>query len=123
MGSIQTLSFSRIQNKKNELLLAERCYLAHSFIARLKGLIGTSELRSGEGLWLQPCNDIHMWFMSIPIDVVFINKHYQVTSIQPNLRPWRIFPVRDWKASITLELPVGTIDRCQVQPGDQLCIS
>jgi uncharacterized membrane protein (UPF0127 family) len=121
----------KIQSLKNQRWIADQCSVARSFFSRLKGLIGKTELSSGEGLLLCPCNDIHMWFMSMPIDVIFIRKKegtedlrvYQVTSVRTHLKPWRIFPVRDGRASDTIELPVGTIQRCDIQPGDEVCIS
>ena len=93
--------------------------------------MGVSKLEDGEGLLLKPCNDIHMWFMKIPIDVVFLDKGEirhgvrvaHVTSLRENFRPWSLFPQRDAKAADTLELPIGTIKRCDIQVGDELCIS
>lgn len=78
------------------------------------------------------CNDIHMWFMRIPIDVVFIRRAradaagktvWQVSSTREHLKPWRLLPVHDFKASETLELPSGTVSRLGISEGDQLCIS
>ena len=116
---------------KNQRQVADQCFVAASFLDRLKGLIGKKAMESGQGLLLNPCNDIHMWFMSIPIDVVFIRKlnrdnssdTYVVTSVRKNLRPWKILPVRDGRASQTIELPIGTIERCEILPGDELCIN
>jgi uncharacterized membrane protein (UPF0127 family) len=105
--------------------------VANRFFARLKGLIGTSRLEPGEGLLLSPCNDIHMWFMRIPIDVVFVRPlagdpegaTHEVCSVREDLPPWRPLPVRDGRARETLELPAGTIRRCGIAAGDRLCIS
>jgi uncharacterized membrane protein (UPF0127 family) len=135
----------KIQSLRNSRWIAERCDVAESFLRRLQGLIGRTTLSPGQGLLLNPCNDIHMWMMSIPIDVVFIEKianeeirtgkiheisnelpaspNFRVTSVRENLRPWKLLPTRDFRASQTLELPVGTIRRCEIQPGDELCIS
>jgi uncharacterized membrane protein (UPF0127 family) len=69
-----------------------------------------------------------MWFMSIPIDVVFLRPlnrertRWTVTSVHRGVRPWKALPLRDGKASDTLELPVGTIDRHSILAGDELCI-
>ena len=85
---------------------------------------------------LTPCNDIHMWFMRIAIDVVFVRPlapsatggaaggaTHEVCSTREDLRPWRPLPVRDGRARETLELPAGTVRRCGISAGDQLCIS
>ena len=125
---------------KNQALVADRCLVAESFFQRLRGLIGRAVLVNGEGMLFPRCNDIHMWFMRIPIDVVFLTKEeskireqvpggpggpsiFKVASIRSRLRPWRPLPVRDGRASETLELPAGTVERCAIQVGDQLCIS
>jgi uncharacterized membrane protein (UPF0127 family) len=120
-------SIIRIQSVKNSCWIAEECSVATSFFSRFIGLMGQKSLTQGQGLLLRPCNDIHMWFMRIPIDVVFLNRGegsiFEVTSVRESLRPWRILPVRDSKSFQTLELPVGTIQRCELRKGDKLCIS
>jgi uncharacterized membrane protein (UPF0127 family) len=123
----------RVQSVKNSLWIADQCLVADSFLTRLKGLIGRKLLNEGEGLLLIPCNDIHMWFMSLPIDAVFLvelkskqlgdSKKMRVCSVKKDFKPWSLLPVRDRSATTTLELPRGTIDRCDVCPGDELCIS
>ena len=63
----------RIQALKNQALIADKCHVAESFVSRFMGLMGKSGLEAGEGIWLRPCNSIHMWFMRFPIDVVFVS--------------------------------------------------
>lgn len=122
----------RVQSLKNQSLIADKCFVADRFLTRLQGLIGSSRLEPGEGLLIAPCNDIHMWFMSMPIDVVFVkplatspktHATHVVCSAFENVRPWKALPLRDGRASETLELPVGTIGRCEITAGDELCIS
>lgn len=141
----------KVLNIKNQSLLADRCLVAENFFDRLKGLLGVDSLESGQGLLLSPCNDIHMWFMKISIDVVFLKVEinpgltskalacreeaslssvkgaascvYRVTSFKKDVLPWRLLPLRDGHASQTLELSIGTIDRCDVREGDILCIN
>ncbi len=121
----------QILSLKNQSFIADKCFVADCFFARLKGLIGTPRLEAGEGMFFPKCNDIHMWFMSIPLDVVFVRREraldgslsWRVTSAHEGVRPWRPLPLRDGKASETIELPVGTIKRCEIRAGDQLCLS
>jgi uncharacterized membrane protein (UPF0127 family) len=66
-----------------------------------------------------------MWFMSIPIDVVFLRNNGErkvVTSAHRSVRPWKTLPLSDGRAHETLELPEGSIDRLGIAPGDELCI-
>jgi uncharacterized protein len=117
----------KIQSLKNQTWVAHQCFVANSFVTKLRGLIGTRSLPEGQGLLLTRCNDIHMWFMSIPIDVVFIQKQtdtlYRVTSVNSRVQPWKLLPIHDSQAHHTLELPLDTIQRCQLQRGDVLCIA
>ena len=120
-----------IKSLKNQQLIADKCHVAESFLDRLRGLIGKSRLEPGAGLLFPKCNDIHMWFMSIPIDVVFAraeksaggNRILKVTRVVESVKPWKLLPLRDGRASETLELPVGTIQRCEIREGDELCLS
>jgi uncharacterized protein len=123
--------FIRIESLKNQALIADKCSVAEHFLSRLKGLIGRKSFGSGEGMFFPRCNDIHMWFMSVPIDVVFIRNtkgadgkvNRRVNSVRENLQPWKLMPVGDFGAQDTLELPAGTVCRCGLAPGDELCIS
>ena len=118
----------RVQSLINQQVIADKCYVAERFFARLRGLIGTRDFVPGEGMLFPRCNNIHMWFMSIPIDVVFLKRGDQgqtlsVTSAHAGVRPWRVLPLFDVRASDTLELPAGTIKRCNIHAGDQICLS
>ena len=120
----------RVQNLTNQAVIADRVYVAECFFDRLRGLIGKN-LENGMGMLFPKNNSIHMWFMSFPIDVVFIRKEksadgkiiFKVSSVHENVRPWRPHPLMDWRASETLELPNGTVRRCAITAGDELCIS
>jgi len=117
----------RVYRQQGEGELASSCIVAESFFTRLKGLIGRKSLNAGEGMFFPNCRDIHMYFMSIPIDVVFLkresDREYRVSSVHSNVRPWRPLPLVDIKASETLELPVGVIDSLNLQRGEVLCLS
>ena len=113
----------RIESLKNQAVIADKCKVARSFFDRLIGLMGRRNFNGGEGLLFPRCNDVHMWFMRIPIDVVFLrNKDERkiVTSVREELRPWRPLPVHDFQAEEALELPAGTVRRCGIAKGDEL---
>ncbi|MCM2276604.1 MAG: DUF192 domain-containing protein [Oligoflexia bacterium] len=101
--------------------------MAERFFDRLRGLIGRKSLSPGEAMLFPDCNDIHMWFMSIPLDVVFLRADgvnaYRVSSIREGIRPWRLLPVRDGAADLTLELPAGAARLHALEKGDRLCSS
>src|SRR6266496_2485216 len=54
-------------------VVCERCLLAETPFARLRGLLGRSGLSSGEGLLLRPAGSIHTAFMRFTIDAVFLD--------------------------------------------------
>jgi uncharacterized membrane protein (UPF0127 family) len=118
----------RIRSLTNQAVIADKCFVATRFFDRLRGLIGKKAMPSGEAMLFPSCNDIHMWFMSMPIDVVFLRalnrerSRWTVTSVHRGVRAWKALPLRDGKASDTLELPVGTIDQHVIATGDELCI-
>lgn len=91
--------------------------LADSFFKRFKGLMFRKEAIVDEGLWITPCNSVHMFFMKFPIDVVLLTKQNSVLKVYPNLKPWRAtMPVVG--AYSTLELPIGSIDKLGIKVGD-----
>ena len=101
-------------------IVVEDLELARSSWARFMGLMGRPDLERGRGLWLEPCNSIHMFFMRFAIDVVFLDKQRRVKKVMLNLKPWRISPIV-FGARTVVELPSGTLgDRSLV--GSQLTL-
>jgi hypothetical protein len=97
-------------------VVAERCSVANSFLARFRGLMGRRELPAGEALCIQDCGSIHMFFMRFAIDVAFVNADGRVLHACHSIRPWRISrPVFGSKAA--LELPAGTLRRFGLDRG------
>jgi hypothetical protein len=113
------------RNLTRGTVLADRVEVAASLWAKFMGLMGRSRLPAGDGLWLPSSNGIHMFFMRIPIDAVFLGRAQpdglrRVVSVHRGLRPWLgIVPfVRG--ADGCLELPVGTIDATATAAGDTI---
>ena len=98
--------------------MCERCVLADTALARMKGLLGRKALPSGEGILLRPASSVHTAFMRFPIDAVFLDRELRVLEVAENLRPWRTAARR--KAHAVLELPAGESDRRGLSPGDRL---
>ena len=55
--------------------LATSVQVADSLFARMKGLLGRTELNPGEALWIIPCKGIHTIGMRFAIDAVFLDKN------------------------------------------------
>lgn len=101
-------------------VICERCTVADRALARLRGLLGRSELRPGEGLLLRPSPSVHTWFMRFPIDVVFLDRDLRVLDARAAVRPWRMAGHRG--ARVVLELAAGEARRRGVRAGDQLML-
>jgi uncharacterized membrane protein (UPF0127 family) len=88
--------------------LALQLAVADTLFARLKGLLGSSELPAGTGLWIKPCNSIHTFGMRFPIDALFLDQERRVVGVALALRPNRLSRIH-FGARSALELPAGTI--------------
>ena len=112
-----------VQILKNKVKVADKVVVAESFLTRARGLLGRKSFEPGFGMLFPNCNNIHMWFMSVPLDVVFLKKEknaYRVSSVHENVQPWKLLPLADFRASETLEFPIGTIRANALREGDVL---
>ena len=66
-----------------------RAYCATRFLARARGLLGTSQLAPDTSLWVTHCNSVHTFGMTYPIDVVFLDRSCLVMGCREALKPWR----------------------------------
>jgi protein-S-isoprenylcysteine O-methyltransferase Ste14/uncharacterized membrane protein (UPF0127 family) len=112
----------RASDGASGIVVAEHLRSAHTHWARLRGLLGTSGLAPGEGLWIRPCRQVHMFGMRYPIDVVFLDERLDVVHTIPALPPWATSP-RVRAATSVLELPAGTLARIGLRPGARLLIA
>ncbi|HEV3233554.1 MAG TPA: DUF192 domain-containing protein [Candidatus Dormibacteraeota bacterium] len=82
--------------------------MADSSWKRFVGLMGRASLPAGEGLWIEPCNSIHMFFMRFAIDAVFLDRDNRVKRVVRDLKPWRVSPIV-FGARTVVELPAGSV--------------
>ena len=115
------------RNVTRGTVLADRVEVAASLWAKFMGLMGRRDLPVGDGLWLPASNGIHMFFMRISIDAVFVGRAgpdgtRRVLSVHRDLRPWRGMVPLVRGADGCLELPTGAIDASATVPGDMIRI-
>jgi len=108
----------QIRNVTRDSLLGDSIDVADTRQTRKTGLLKHSGLERGQGLWIVPCEAIHMFFMKFAIDVVYIDRKHRVRKVVRDLRPWKMSMCLT--AHSVIELPVGVIDESQTQKGDQL---
>ncbi|MBX2996946.1 MAG: DUF192 domain-containing protein [Caldilineaceae bacterium] len=111
-----------VHNIQRRIDLVTMGSVADTFWSRGKGLIGRKELDVGDGLLISPCSSIHCCFMSIPIDVIYLDRDNRVVGLDKELRPWRIGGIYRG-AKRVLELPAGTIEKSGTAVGDWLEIA
>ncbi|CEG28324.1 DUF192 domain-containing protein [Bacillus sp. B-jedd] len=104
---------------RNVVIIPFPVIKADSFFTRFKGLMFRKEPISNEGLWILPCNAVHMFFMSFPLDIVLLNEQHNVVRCYPHLKPWTATKPEK-RAHSTLELPAGTISRLGIEIGNQI---
>jgi len=98
-------------------MIASHARIANSFITRLVGLLKTPSLAAGEGLYIAPCTQIHMFGMKYAIDVVFMDKQGQVVGLCQKIEPGQISPLFS-RAFSCIEIPPGTISATRTETGD-----
>lgn len=89
--------------------------VADSYFLRLRGLIGRDVETLG-GLWIKPCGQIHTFFMSCPIDAVYLSKDMEVLKVDEAAQPGKMFPMVK-RARSVLELPAGKAREYGIFPG------
>ena len=100
--------------------VCERCTVASSPHARLRGLLGRRDLPPGEGLMLRRCASVHTCLLGFPIDVVLLDAEDRVMRVAHRLPPWRVAGHRGTKA--VLELAADEAQRRAISPGDRLTV-
>ena len=100
------MRYVSVVNTTTGAVLAARAAVAESFVSRLFGLQGRRSLPPGTGMVLLPTSSIHMLFMFMRIDAVFVGANGAVVRIGRRLRPWTLGPVVPG-ALYCVELPAG----------------
>ncbi|ABU57771.1 DUF192 domain-containing protein [Roseiflexus castenholzii] len=124
MSTPSVASLTVIENLTRGTVIADRAEVARSLLARGRGLMGRTNLPAGYGLILVPESSIHMFFMRIPIDVLFVDRQHRVIGVREALPPWHPFAgVAPWRGHYVVELPVGAIRASGTEVGDKLRVT
>jgi uncharacterized protein len=110
-----------VRNRATGAVVVQRLRLAHTHWTRLRGLLGTRSLEAGDGMWIKPCRQVHMFGMRYPIDVVFLDEELRVVGTVSALPPNKVSP-KVSRAQSVLELPVGSISGSGLSEGTELAI-
>lgn len=107
-----------LQNLRSGMPIGEP-WLADSFVDRLRGLLGRPVLKEGEGLWLKPCRQVHMFGMRYPLSIWFLDPEGRVLRMIDCLKPGEVSPLCREAASV-LEFSAEWGKMTGTQVGDQL---
>jgi uncharacterized membrane protein (UPF0127 family) len=109
----------RVMNATRGTVLGERVRVADTGMSRIVGLLGERELPPGDGLLIVPSQGVHTWGMLFPIDVVVLDRGWNVLALRRRMRAFRMTRLF-WKAAAVLELPPGILDSTATAVGDML---
>jgi uncharacterized membrane protein (UPF0127 family) len=109
----------QVINQTRNLPLMTQGRLANTFWQRFWGLMGVKSLAHNEGLILVGDKSIHTFFMKFPIDIVYVDKKFNVLRADSCMPPNRIGPFIS-QAAYILEMPSDVISTTHTQPGDVL---
>lgn len=109
----------KVHNRTRNTLLGDRIEWAGTSERRRRGLLGRDGLAPGEGLYIVPCQWIHMFGMRFAIDVLFLDESGKAVGLHHALPPNRLSKLC-WRADGVLELPAGTLRETATELGDRI---
>lgn len=107
-----------ICNLTKKTVISRRPFYAVDFISRGRGMIGR-DFRDFDAMVFERCNCIHTMFMSMKIDVLFVDRENRICGCAVALHPWLPF-VRNKRAATVIELPEGTLKNTKSELEDIL---
>jgi len=106
-------------NETRKTLLASRLHVLDKE-AMTRGEY-VSEIRPGDGLWLEPCEAVDTRSLRAPIDLVFVDADHRVLAVMDLLRT-RSEDLLIPGAIAILALAAGTIRLSQTREGDRISL-
>lgn len=109
------------KTEAGEKLLLSDLMIAENVIDRGVGLLKLSSLSNQQGLWINPCNNIHTFFMRFSIDCIFIDREMKIKKIKKDIKPFR-FRGPYFGAKSVIEVCSGFSDLHNLNVGDLLYV-
>lgn len=105
--------------KKNDSTIVRNIDIATKFKDRLVGLMFRDRIDDEYGLYIPNCRSVHTLFVRFKLDLVWVNKNFEVVKIVKEMNTWRMSSIV-FKAYGVVELAPGVIDKLSIRPGDKL---
>ena len=109
-----------LQNVRNREIVAQHVLTAFDSASRRKGLLGRKSLPEGTAMIIAPSNSVHTFFIHFPIDIAFMSKDGRVLKARAAVPARRL--TASLRAYAVIEMPAGTLERSQTQPGDTFAL-
>ena len=111
--------------KQGQLLIADHLWLAQveyarRLSARMRGLLGRAALGRGRGLLIEQCRAVHTVGMRFELDLVFIDRAWQVVKIIKGVPRGRLMIFGGLRAYRVLECEANCVDFTPLQIGIKL---
>jgi len=103
-----------IRNISKKKVLIERVKVAYGLHRQILGLMFKSKVDYGLIFKFHMENNhyLHMYFMKVPIDILFLDSKFRVSKIYRSVKPWR-FDIYG-KGKYVVELPTGKSFNTQI---------
>jgi uncharacterized membrane protein (UPF0127 family) len=104
-------------NCRTGQVIAHRVQWAGTSAERRRGLLGRDSLDQDAGIYIVPCQWIHMFGMRFAIDAAFLDSEGRVLALHHDLRPNRLSRIV-LRADGVLELASGRLRSTDTRVGD-----
>ena len=104
----------------NGQVWVERVEVASCMFDRMRGLLGRRVLPIGHGMLIEACGSVHTVGMRFPIDVIFLDRAWQVRRVCRHVSSGRWLVWGGWCGLQALEVAGGWLDLDSVRPGTQV---
>jgi len=112
------LILTSLQRQSDARVLFEQLKVTQTAWERLRGLLAYPPLDDNQAMLITPCSSVHMFGMRHALDIAYLNKTGEVIKIVSSLRPMAVSMC--FGAAATLEMPVNSISKHNIQKGDVL---
>ncbi len=114
-----------IENLTKKVVLANKEKKCNTILSRGTGLMFKRQLID-EGYVFEFNKDIlgsiHMLFVFFPIDIIWLNKKFEVIEAKENIRPFTPSVIPKKKSRYFIEFPSGTLRQTNTRIGDRIRI-
>lgn len=107
-----------IYNFTKEKIIAKKYKICRSFWSKLRGQMFRKDIIPLVFEFKKEQRvDLHSWFVKDFFDIIFVNSSWEVVELVHEFFPKKMYRPKQ-KASLVLEMPAGTIARCDIEVGD-----